>query len=128
MKSFAGRYGNSAPAPWRLSPLYILADVAPDQAVQSITTPEQVRGLRENVRMGECPVAPGAAAISDLIQDAWMLKTKTTLSEIAAEVSRRLNSSLGGSDELGSPPSEEYHAALSTRCQEWLEKQQPDSR
>ncbi|KAI1141347.1 hypothetical protein F5Y05DRAFT_409902 [Hypoxylon sp. FL0543] len=60
---------------------YILTGIDPDENTRSMTK-EQLTELRILARKGGYSVAPGAATITDILQDAWARRTDASYPEI----------------------------------------------
>lgn len=108
---------------------YILTGIDPDKEAERPKPEKDHAEFMKIVRQGQYPVGIEAMPIAAYLQEAWMLQSGTrTFANVADEVGRALKEPKGEEENLPPPLTEEYYQALSSRCSEWLENQQPDPR
>ncbi|KAK3312906.1 hypothetical protein B0H66DRAFT_644051 [Apodospora peruviana] len=71
-----------------------------------------------SARKGEYPVHPGAAAIGDILRDAWALKTGAAS---FSDVAERVKAKLGCEQDLTQQSSRSDYESLKARCKQWIE-------
>ncbi|KAK3901610.1 putative kinase [Staphylotrichum tortipilum] len=104
---------------------YLLSGADVDSEIRSLTSVEEIRAFREKVRGGNYQLDQEAAAVSEVIQAAWMKRAGTVSFAQTAEDVRAALESLGIEVESELPPalSQGHYQALEARCREWADAQ-----
>ncbi|KAK2605782.1 hypothetical protein N8I77_008596 [Diaporthe amygdali] len=116
---------------------YILTGVDPDEEAQEMGHARHGQTdriqWREKVRRGEYAIAPGAEPIADILQDAWTLRTITSVEARSfAEVERKIRDALEPfeiDDDRVLQLSNNFNLKLiGETCRVWLEMQEREPR